>query len=103
MRHSFLRCGDSSWDWKIMSLYRLNSMVPHQPCIDKYGSNVCNLPRFEHTAADRQRRHYKGELTQEAEQKEQMNTQLMQEKEQQAMQLRQSELLLIGLVCVCCL
>ena len=43
-------------------------MVPHQPCIDKYGSNVCNLPRFENTTADRQRRRYKSELTQEAEQ-----------------------------------
>ena len=43
-------------------------MVPHQPCIDKYGSNVCNLPRFESTAVDRQRRRYKSELRQEAEQ-----------------------------------
>ena len=40
-------------------------MVPHQPCIDKYGVNVCNLPRFESAV---QRRRYKGELTQDAEQ-----------------------------------
>ena len=43
-------------------------MVPQQPCVDKYGFNICSLPRMGSAPNDRERSSGNSELKREAEQ-----------------------------------